>query len=78
MTLVEAAAHIGGPVLARTTQGRTAEGEIVTVDEQQQRVKLRLRRQRMPYTFLPRTEWWHPAHLHVPQWWLDRQAKEAS
>lgn len=75
MTLMEAAAHIGEPVLARSGPGRFTEGEIVAVDEQCYRVQVRVRRKRAPYDFLPRPEWWHPSHLYVPQWWLDRQGK---
>lgn len=73
MTLDEANTHIGNPVLIRTSQGRVADAEIVAADEATGLVQVRVRRSRSPYDWLPGRQWWHPAHLSVPQWWLDRE-----
>lgn len=69
MTLDEARAHIGNPVLAHDYP-RLHEGVIVSV-EAAGRVRLRLRRKRAPYNLLPNTSpGWHPSRLTVPDWWL--------
>ncbi|WP_045740764.1 hypothetical protein [Actinoplanes rectilineatus] len=73
MTLDEAIAHIGGPVLAHDFPC-LFEGEIVEMDERRRMVRLRVRRKTMPYDFLARTQWWSPARLTVPGWWARRQA----
>jgi hypothetical protein len=73
MTLVEAAAHVGNPVLAREQPGRVRTGEITEVDQARRLVKVRLRRQRHPYDHTGQHGWYAPCHLDVPRWWRDRK-----
>lgn len=77
MTFDEAAAHIGNPVLARTAPGRCDDAEIVKVDEQRRMVGLRVRYKVLQRGWRPGIQWWHPAHLTVPAWWLERQETTA-
>lgn len=74
MTLDEATAHIGNPVLIRTSPRRTADAEIVKVDSERRMVGLRVHYQVLARGWRPGVQWWHPVHLSVPRWWLDRQA----
>ncbi len=71
MTLDEAEAHIGDPVVA--IAGRVVEGVISRVDRDRHMVGVRERRVTHPYDLLTAVQWWHPRRLSVPQWWADRQ-----
>lgn len=76
MTLDEAAAHVGGPVLIRTSQGRTSDGEITAVDVERRMAGVRVRHKVLQRGWRSGVQWWHPAHLDVPAWWLKRQEVE--
>lgn len=73
MTLDEACKHVNKPVMIRTAPGRTADGEIVKIHHERGMVGLRVRYQVIARGWLPGVQWWHPVHLRIPQWWLDRQ-----
>lgn len=73
MTLDEATAHVGNPVLIHHSQGHVDSGEITFVDKASGMVKVKVRRRTHPYDFLLRRQSWHPVHLTVPAYWLDRQ-----
>lgn len=77
MTLEEAAEHVGNPVLARTGPGRTIDGEVAEIDEGRRLVGLRVRYLYPARGWRPGLQWWHPAHLDVPRWWLNRQKEIA-
>jgi hypothetical protein len=72
MTLAEAEAHIGNPVLAREQAGYARDGQIVEVNHTRQLVKIRLRRQTHPYDHTGQHGWYAPCHLNIPRWWRDR------
>lgn len=77
MTLDDAVAHIGSPVLVHDFP-RLHDGEIVAGPDGRGLVCVRVRRKRAPYDLLPGRQWWHPAKLTVPKWWVDRQGCEGS
>ncbi|MFJ8690196.1 hypothetical protein [Micromonospora wenchangensis] len=72
MTLAEAVAHIGGPVLIRQPSA-VETGQIIDVDQRRQLVRVQLRRRRHPYDLLTRNGWYAPCHLAIPNWWTRRQ-----
>ena len=73
MTLDEATAHTGSPVLIHTAPGRAADAEITAVNRERRMVGVRVRYKVLQRGWRPGVQWWHPVHLSVPQWWLDRQ-----
>lgn len=75
MTLAEAAAHTGGPVLIREA-GQVRTGDIAEVDQTRQLVRVRLRRQRHPYDHTGQHGWYAPCHLGIPRWWLNRKEEQ--
>jgi hypothetical protein len=69
MTLEQALAHIGNPVLGVLPGIEVRTGEIERVGRQRQLVLVRLRRVRHPYDFTGRSAWYAPCHLRIPEWW---------
>lgn len=66
MTLDEATAHIGNPVLASGTRG-VVHGVIERIDTQKHLVGVREYRKTLPYDLLQGVHWWHPGRLSVRQ-----------
>lgn len=73
MTFDEAAAHLNLPVRLRTAPGRAVDAQIVAVNRERRMVGLRVRYVVLARGWRPGIQWWHPCHLDLPRWWLDRQ-----
>lgn len=79
MRFEDAAAHVGGPVVAAVPALREVRtGEIERVDQGKRQVLVRLRRVRAPYDFTGRKAWYAPNYLTIPAWWQrQRSGREA-
>lgn len=73
MTLDEAAAHVGNPVLIRSAPGIVCDGEITAVDDVRRLVGVRVRYRNAALGWRLHVQWWPPVHLAVPGWWTARQ-----
>lgn len=74
MTLDDARAHIGNPVMAVDPgTRRPSDAEIIAVDDTKRLVELRVRYRNPAQGWRPGTQWWAPCHLGIPNWWTRRQ-----
>lgn len=67
MTLDEAIASVGKPVLIHD-HPRTLHAVIVSVEPRRRyQVKLRVHRRRFPWDLMPRPQWWPPNRLSLKE-----------